>query len=231
MTQESILLLAALIFAAALLYASVGHGGASGYLAAMALFGVAPEVMKPTALVLNVLVSALAALHFARAGLFDWKLFWPFALFSVPFAFIGGAIHAPSPVYKSIVGLVLLFAAARFVVHAAAANAEPKVEPARWIAFVWGSAIGLLSGLTGVGGGIFLTPLLLFASWADTRRAAAVSAVFILVNSIAGLAGHLASLGQVPGKNDKNNNLCRLRSVSLNKTKDQHHILSTKCRS
>ncbi len=199
MSQDSILLLAGLIFAAALLYASVGHGGASGYLAAMALFGVAPEVMKPTALVLNILVSALAGASFARAGLFDWRLFWPFALFSVPCAFIGGAIQAPSPVYKTIVGLVLLCAAARFLIDAAAQRTGSTRPPPHWIAFAAGSAIGLLSGLTGVGGGIFLTPLLLFAGWADTRRAGAVSALFILVNSIAGLGGHLASLGQVPG--------------------------------
>jgi hypothetical protein len=198
LSQDSVLWLAALIFAAALLYASVGHGGASGYLAALALFGVAPEVMKPTALLLNILVSALAGSSFARAGLFDWKLFWPFALFSVPCAFIGGAIQAPSPVYKTIVGLVLLCAAARFLVDAAAVRTEPARPPPHGIAFASGSAIGLLSGLTGVGGGIFLTPLLLFAGWADTRRAGAVSAAFILVNSIAGLGGHLASLGQVP---------------------------------
>lgn len=198
MTEESILILSGLIFVAAMLYSSVGHGGASGYLAAMALFGLAPEVMKPTALVLNILVSTLAALSFARAGFFDWRLFWPFALFSVPFAFIGGMIQTPSGIYKTIVGFVLLFAAFRFLVDAAAARRERPKAPARWLAFVCGSGIGLLSGLTGVGGGIFLTPLLLFAGWADTRRAGAVSAAFILVNSISGLSGHLASVGQVP---------------------------------
>lgn len=192
-------MLTGLIFVAAMLYASVGHGGASGYLAAMALFGVAPEVMKPTALVLNILVSALAAGSFARAGFFDFRLFWPFALASVPMAFVGGAIQAPGGVYRAIVGIVLLFAATRFLIDVPAARSDQGGRPALWSSLAWGAGIGLLSGLTGVGGGIFLTPLLLLAGWADARRASAVSAAFIFVNSIAGLAGHLASVGQVPG--------------------------------
>ncbi len=200
MTQESVLILTGLIFVAAALYSSVGHGGASGYLAAMALFGVVPEVMKPTALVLNILVSMLATVSFARAGYFQWRLFWPFAVLSVPFAFIGGVIQAPTGVYKTIVGFVLVFAAFRFLVDASASRSDSPRPPALWLAFVCGSGIGLLSGLTGVGGGIFLTPLVLFAGWADTRRASAVSAAFILVNSISGLSGHLASVGNVPGE-------------------------------
>ncbi len=192
-------MLTGLIFVAAMLYASVGHGGASGYLAAMALFGVAPEVMKPTALVLNILVSALAAGSFARAGFFDSRLFGPFALASVPMAFVGGAIQAPGDLYRAIVGIVLLLAATRFLIDVPAARSDRGGRPALWVSLAWGAGIGLLSGLTGVGGGIFLTPLLLLAGWADARRASAVSAAFIFVNSIAGLAGHLASVGQVPG--------------------------------
>lgn len=192
-------LLALLVFAAALLYSSVGHGGASGYLAAMGLVGVAAAVMKPTALALNVLVASVASLQFLRAGAFSWSVFWPFALGSVPLAFAGGAVTLPSPVYKQVVGAVLLYAAWRLLSHAvrpAAATHPPPVPAALGV----GAAIGLLSGLVGVGGGIFLSPLLLFMGWAGMRETAGVSALFILANSLAGLAGHLAGLSLLPAE-------------------------------
>jgi uncharacterized protein len=198
MGTMDILALALLFFAAAVLYSSVGHAGASGYLAAMALFGLAPALMKPTALVLNILVATIATLRFSRAGYFSWSTLWPFALGSIPFAFAGGAINLPGDIYKPIVGCILLFGAARL---AWPTRREP-VLPAKRVpvlpAVVSGGGIGLLAGLTGTGGGIFLSPLLLFTGWAETRETAGVSAAFILVNSLAGLAGNLASMWSLP---------------------------------
>lgn len=195
--MNEIFVLTLLIFTAALLYSSVGHAGASGYLAAMALFGLAPEVMKPTALVLNLLVGTVGAIRFAAAGHFDWKLFAPFAALSVPMAFLGGMMKLPISTYKIILGAVLLFAAWRLVVKPKAnAGALNPVSVPR--ALIFGAGLGLLSGLTGVGGGIFLSPLLLFLGWADVRKTAGVSVAFILVNSAAGLLGHLASVKNVP---------------------------------
>lgn len=194
MTSDIVLSL--LIFVAALLYSSVGHAGASGYLAAMALVGIAPSVMKPTALSLNILVAAIATWKFYRARCFSWPLFWPFALTSVPMAFVGGMITLPGGIYKPIVGVVLLFAAYRLLFkgqRGGTVKAPPVVA-----ALAIGAAIGLLSGLTGVGGGIFLTPLLLIMGWSETRQSSGVSAAFILVNSIAGLAGHSAGLAALP---------------------------------
>jgi len=192
------LLLTLLIFMAALLYSSVGHAGASGYLAAMALFNLAPDVMKPTALVLNLVVATVGTIRYARAGCFAWNVFWPFAILSVPLAFLGGALKLPIPAYKMMLGGVLLFAAWRLrIKQSVSPGAEPKLVFLP-LALGFGGIIGLLSGLTGVGGGIFLSPLLLFLGWADVRRTAGVSVAFILVNSAAGLLGHLASVNKVP---------------------------------
>ena len=186
-----------LLFGAALLYSSVGHSGASGYLAAMALMGIAPEVMKPAALVLNILVATIATTRFYKANCFSWPTLWPFVIGSIPMSFVGGAIQLPGNVYRPIVGAILLFAAARLVyVTVRRSSVEARLAPL-WAAIAAGSAIGLLSGLTGTGGGIFLTPLLLFMGWADTRESAGVSAAFILCNSISGLAGNLASIPHI----------------------------------
>lgn len=198
MDTTTVAALAVLILAAALLYSSVGHAGASGYLAAMALFGVAPEVMKPAALALNILVAAIGTFKFYRAGCFSWRIFWPFAVTSVPFAFIGGVVTLPGSIYKPIVGVVLLYAAVRLFL-ATRSGAPETTKPVRlWAALIFGVVIGLLSGLTGVGGGIFLSPVLLMMGWADMKHTAGVSAAFILVNSIAGLSGHVSSLGAMP---------------------------------
>ncbi|MDB4881171.1 MAG: putative permease [Gemmatimonadetes bacterium] len=191
-------LLAVLIFAAALLYSTVGHAGASGYLAAMALLGIAPAVMRPTALTLNVFVAIIASVKFIRAGCFSWPLFWPFALTSIPAAYLGGRIVLPSDLYRVAVGLVLLYAAVRLFRTAGQPPRAVTGPPARPIALLLGAAIGLLSGLTGVGGGIFISPLLLFMGWAEMRQASGVAALFILVNSAAALLGNPASLGQLP---------------------------------
>jgi uncharacterized membrane protein YfcA len=179
--------LLAAIAAAAALYSSVGHGGASGYLAAMALFGVSAALMKPSALVMNIVVAGLVFTRLWRAGFFDAGLFWPFALGSVPTAFIGGAWQLHNRAYQYLVGAALLVAAWRLLLtsHEPPTRAAPRLT----VALPVGAVLGFFSGLTGVGGGIFLSPLLLFLRWANMRTTAAVSAAFILINSIAGLAG------------------------------------------
>jgi uncharacterized membrane protein YfcA len=196
MSLDFVLWLGAALFVVAALYSSVGHAGASGYIAVMSLASLAPEVIKPTALALNILVAAIASWHFLRAGHFAWRTFWPFALPAVPLAFVGGHVALPAQAFKVLLGAVLLVAAARFIMRSRdePARAEPPLAPA----LAAGAVIGLLSGLTGTGGGIFLTPLLLQLRWAQAKRAAAVSSLFILVNSAAGLAGNIASTRQWP---------------------------------
>lgn len=179
-----------LLALAALAYSAVGHAGASGYLAVMALLGTAPATMRPTALLLNLVVATIGTIQFARAGHFRWSLFWPFALTSVPAAFLGGRLVLPESAYGVLVGGVLLFSALRLVL-ARTPTAQTSRPPALGVALVAGAALGFLSGLTGVGGGIFLSPLLLLAGWADLRTTAATSVTFILVNSVAGLLGQL----------------------------------------
>lgn len=191
MTGEVLLFLVAGVFLIAMLYSSVGHAGASGYIAVMSLLSVAPDTIKPTALSLNILVASIATFQFMRAGHFSWHIFWPFAVLSIPMAFVGGYLNLPSPVFRVLVGLTLLYSAARLFVRANDNEAVRRVPTA--LAIVSGAVIGLLAGLTGTGGGIYLTPLLLFLRWASTKQAAAVSALFILVNSGAGLLGNYTS--------------------------------------
>lgn len=191
-------ILAVLVFLVSALYASVGNAGASGDIAAMGLLGVPAASMKPIALILNLFVASIATYRFYRSGYFSWRLFWPFALTSVPAAFLGGRISLPGHIYRPVVGVILLFAAYRLVRSAIQSPAESTTRVPLVAGLLWGAGIGLLSGLTGVGGGIFLSPLLLLAGWAEARQAAAVSAAFILVNSIAGLAGNLSAVHQVP---------------------------------
>ena len=182
-------LLAAGMLVAAFGYAAVGHGGASAYIAAMALAGVAPAEMRPIALLLNILVSSLGTWKFYRAGFFRWRLFWPFGAVSIPMAYLGGAITLPGQAYKALVGFVLLYAAWQLWRSGRSGEEmrEVREPPVAW-AMLIGAAMGLLAGLTGVGGGIFLSPLLLMLGWAGTKQTSAVAAPFILVNSIAGLA-------------------------------------------
>jgi uncharacterized membrane protein YfcA len=182
------LILALLLALTALLYSSVGHAGASGYLAAMALFDMAPAQMKPTALVLNTLVAAIGTWNFWRGGWFRWRLFWPFALTSIPAALIGGAITLPDVYYRPLVGAVLVYSALRLLMVPSPAQAVPR-PPSIQVALAAGAVLGLLSGLTGVGGGIFLSPLIVLAGWGTVREASGVAAPFILVNSVAGLVG------------------------------------------
>jgi uncharacterized membrane protein YfcA len=190
----------------ALLYASVGHAGATGYIAVMTLLGLEPAVIRPTALVLNVIVATIASVQFFRAGHFRSRLFWPLATASVPCAAAGGAITLPTEAFEMLVGIVLLTSALR-IVRDARRDQEKTAEPIEgkqqgpiapaWLAGL-GGAIGLLSGLTGVGGGVFLTPALLALDAAPVKRVAAVSAPFILVNSLAGLAGGLVAGRAIP---------------------------------
>ena len=198
MPVSETLVIAILFFVGAALYASVGHGGASSYLAVMGLFSLAPSVMKPTALALNIMVAAVATFKFYRAGLFSWRLFWPFAVVSIPAAFIGGATMLPARTYKILVGVVLLYAAVWMFRSSLRPLNKETHPPPLWAALVTGVAIGFLSGLTGVGGGIFLSPVILYMGWAETRATSGVAAPFILVNSIAGLLGHFSSVAQLP---------------------------------
>lgn len=186
------------MFLGAALYTSVGHAGASAYIALMALFGFAPAVMRPTALALNILVASLTSFRYVTAGLFRWRTLWPFLLGAVPFAFLGGAVQLPGAYYRPLVGAILLLSGARLLwPRDLQSNHEPSDVPI-WAGILCGVAIGFLSGLTGTGGGIFLSPILLFVGWSDTRTASGVAAVFILCNSVAGLLGNLAIVKALP---------------------------------
>lgn len=190
METPEYILLYLLFFTGSILYASVGHGGASGYLAAMALLGVSPELMKPTALCLNIIVSGIASWKYVRAGRFRWSILWPFTLASLPLAFLGGGLTIPTLYYRPVVGLVLLYAAWRMSFFEA--GEEQPLRPVKMsLVLIAGAAIGFLSGLVGVGGGIFLSPLLVMLRWEHPSRVAGISALFILVNSIAGLFGYM----------------------------------------
>ena len=196
MDTTHIILLFLAIGLIAFLYSSVGHAGASGYIATMTLFGIAPTVIRPTALVLNILVASIGTFQFWRAGHFSWKLFWPFALLSIPAAYLGGYLQPSVSILKILIGVVLLLSAARLMVHRS--DPPQTFPPSPPVAVSVGAGLGFLAGLTGTGGGIFLTPVLLFFRWAHIRQAAAVSALFIWVNSIAGLVGYFTKVRTIP---------------------------------
>ncbi|MEY2835250.1 MAG: hypothetical protein RLZZ557_912 [Bacteroidota bacterium] len=179
------------LFVVAFLYASVGHGGASGYLALMALFSMSPAFMKPTALLLNLFVSLSAFILFYRGGHFKWKLFLPFALASIPLSFVGGMIALDADVYKKILGALLLIPVARMLFLPNAPENELK-EGRTGLSLLIGAVIGFLSGLIGIGGGIILSPVLLMLKWTNQKQTAAISALFIFVNSMSGLAGQFS---------------------------------------
>ncbi len=189
--MEHLILFYGLLLVVAFLYASVGHGGASGYLALMAIFEFAPETMKPTALLLNLFVSLIAFIQYYRGKHFNWKLFLPFAIASIPLAFLGGRISVDVYVYKKILGLLLLVPIARFLFFPNL-NAIDIKTPNILLSLCIGAIIGLLSGMIGIGGGILLSPVLLLLKWADMKRAAAISSLFIFVNSLSGLAGQFS---------------------------------------
>ena len=186
--MENELLFYGLLFLVAFLYASVGHGGASGYLALMALFSVTPEVMKPTALLLNLFVSLTSFYQFYRSHYFQWKIFLPIALASVPMAFLGGMVSIDASLYKRLLGFLLLLPIFRLLFFKNVPVHELR-KPNLLLSLNIGSAIGFLSGLIGIGGGIILSPVLLLLKWTDQKQTAAISALFIFVNSLSGLSG------------------------------------------
>jgi uncharacterized membrane protein YfcA len=179
----------------AFLYSSVAHGGASGYITVMSLFGITPALIKPTALILNISVACIGSWQFWRMGFLSWKLFWSLVTLSIPMSFLGGYLNLPATIFKTILGVTLLLSAIRFLVKPI--EDTVSTEPILPIVLSVGGVIGLLSGLTGTGGGIFLTPILLWMRWASAKTASAVSAMFILVNSISGLLGNLSATRQV----------------------------------
>jgi uncharacterized membrane protein YfcA len=191
-------MLALAIGAAAALYSSVGHGGASSYIALMALWGLAPAEIRPAALVLTIFVAGYAAFMFLRAGRFDWRIFWPFAVAAIPAAWFAGRVDVPEDYYRPLLATALGAAALRYLVWPKLdAQAETRA-PSPLIALPVGGALGALAGLTGIGGGVYLSPLLVFARWCDPQKAAGIAACFIVVNSMAGLAGRWTSLAALP---------------------------------
>jgi uncharacterized protein len=186
--MENQILIIFAIFVVAVLYSSVGHGGASGYLAVMAFFATVPEITKPTALILNLFVAMIAFVQFYRSGNFDRKIFLPFAIGSVPMAFVGGMISLPTEIYKIILGSALILAAVRLAINLKS-DSEIKT-PNVWVCLLIGAILGFVSGLIGIGGGIFLTPILLLMNWSETKNSAGISALFIWVNSFSGLLGN-----------------------------------------
>lgn len=201
MTSTELSILLPLLFLAAMLYSSVGHAGASAYLAAMALLSVSPSIMKPTALALNICVASFVFIRYVRAGLWEPRIALACILGSAPFAFIGGAWTLPGHYYKPLLGVMLLLAAIRLL-WPQRANALPaEVHPPKSIiASGVGAGIGLLSGLTGTGGGIFLSPILIFMRWVEIRKTLGTASLFILCNSAAGLAGNITSVGKLPSE-------------------------------
>jgi len=190
----SLLLLLLLLSLVAFLYSSVGHGGASGYLAVMAIIGIAPVLMKPSALIMNLAVSLISFFGFYKAGHFRFKLFWPFAIASIPTAFWGGTMTLSDSIYKKILAVCLLISIGRLLYQFNQANQQNKEIPF-WAGLLSGGMIGLLSGMIGIGGGIILSPMMLLMRWATLKETAAVSALFIFVNSVAGLVGQLQKGG------------------------------------
>jgi len=191
LSLTAVFFVSVLFLAVAFLYSSVGHGGASGYLAVMSLFAFTPKEMSATALLLNILVAGIALVSYYRSGHFSFRFALPFLMFSIPMAFLGGIIQISSGFYKLLLATALLFAAFRLIIKFQ--PPEPLTDsyhsPSLSIALLAGGSIGLLSGIVGIGGGIFLSPLIMLRRWADTKKTAAVSACFIVCNSIAGLAG------------------------------------------
>ncbi len=197
METISIVLLSVVILLAAILYSSVGHGGASAYLAAMALFGVTPSIMKPTALILNTFVSGIGTFSYYRAGAFSWSVFWPFAVGSIPLALLASTLQINHLIYKIILGAILVFTGCWLCFHKKKTNVPVK-KGSVFLQIVLGAAIGFVAGLTGIGGGVLLSPMLILAHWADPKQTSGIAAGFILVNSVAGIFGHLSTFKMPP---------------------------------
>lgn len=196
--NSTLLLLLPVLAIVAFLYSSVGHGGASGYLAVMAIVGIASPLMKSSALIMNLAVSLFSFYGFYRAGFFKWKLFWPFAIASIPMAYLGGTMTLSDSIYKKILAVCILISIARLLYQFKQEETENKDVPI-WAGLTAGGVIGLISGMIGIGGGIILSPLMLLMKWAKLKETAAVSALFIFVNSLSGLYGQIMKGGfQIP---------------------------------
>ncbi|NBW53211.1 MAG: sulfite exporter TauE/SafE family protein [Betaproteobacteria bacterium] len=182
----------------AILYTSVGHAGASIYIAIMTLFNITSAVIKPTALVLNIFIASFTSWRFIRKGFFDFQVLLPIAMGAIPFAFLGGYINAPSHIYKYIVGIILLMSAISLVTNLSNKIDKNLKKPPFLLAMLIGSCIGFLAGLTGTGGGIFLSPLILFLGWSSTKTTSGITALFILINSSFGLLGNYSSVQNLP---------------------------------
>jgi uncharacterized membrane protein YfcA len=185
-----------LLLLVAILYSSVGHAGASGYLAVMGMVGISAEIMRPTALALNIVVAIITTYKFYRSGSFSWQLFLPLIIMSIPMAYIGGRLELPETLYKPLVGMILLFSAWRLIYSVRNGGCDEIRNPSTPLLLLTGAGLGLLSGLTGVGGGVFLSPLLLFLKWAPIKLISGVTAGFVLVNSISGILGVSTTLIQ-----------------------------------
>ena len=197
---SSTLLISAAVFVAAFLFALAGHTGASAYLAIFGLAGMTPDAIKPTVLSLNVVVGSVAVYKFAHAGHFSWRLIWPFVLTSIPFSFLGGLVSLPTPIYRILVAVVLVYAAFRMLFDMPNINENPPDFPAVWLSLLLGAGIGFTAGLIGMGGGILLSPILLLTGWASPQLTAGTIAIFVLVNSISGLFGHWTASMQLPAQ-------------------------------
>lgn len=182
----------------AVLYTSVGHAGASIYIAILTLFGLSGHVIKPTALVLNICIASFTSWRFIKKDFFDLKVLMPIAIGAIPFAFLGGYINAPNHIYKSIVGVILIISAFGLITSKRSKIDLNVEQPKPVFAIISGAVIGFLAGLTGTGGGIFLSPLILFLGWSNTKKTSGIAAVFILLNSVFGLAGNYASVQNLP---------------------------------
>lgn len=191
-----IIILSAIILVVAILYSSVGQGGASAYLAAMGVFSLAPVVMKPTALILNILVAGIGSISYYRTGAFEPNIFWPFVLGSIPMAWWGSTIPASPLIYKFILGTILIFTSCW--VLSKKNNQKNKIKKSFFpLKVALGGVIGFLAGFTGIGGGVLLSPILILNHWAEPRKTSGIAAAFIFVNSIVGILGHL-SVSQFP---------------------------------
>lgn len=199
MTLEFLIWLCLGLLVISFLYSTVGHAGASGYIAVMSLLGLTAEFIKPAALVLNILVASIASVQFYRAGHFQWRIFWPYALLSIPCAFLGGYMNVPNHALTIVLGIVLLLSAILLVVKIKAD--DEAAQPSYGVSMAVGAGLGFMAGMTGTGGGIFLTPTLILLRWARTKTASATSALFILVNSTAGLLGVVSDMRPLPPVN------------------------------
>ena len=199
MFEAQTLLIAGCLFLGASLYTSVGHAGASTYIAVMTLFDLPPTVIKPTALTLNIFVSSYTSIRYIKSKLFNKSLFLYLSLGSVPAAFFDGRINLPSDVYRPVIGLLLLLSGVRFLVQALQSD-KPHRDVNKALAIFIGTCVGLLSGITGTGGGIFLSPLIIWLGWVSVKAASGTVAAFIFVNSVAGLLGNFQSTSSLPSE-------------------------------